>query len=141
MSVKAFVTAYTTISDVLMNTATVRYDYQKSGGNAIWDTGASRTCISYEVVKSLNLTPIGKQDILTPSGLFTSNTYLVDIILLNNVTVPNVLVQDAEIGAQGISILIGMDIIGLGDFSVSNYNGKTVFTFRTPSQERIDYTK
>ena len=44
-----------------------------------------------------------------------------------------------NIGAAGIGVLIGMDIITSGDFSVSNYNGKTVFTFRTPSQERIDY--
>ena len=30
-------------------------------------------------------------------------------------------------------VLIGMDIIGLGDFAVSNYRGKTTFTFRKRS--------
>lgn len=35
--------------------------------------------------------------------------------------------------------LIGMDIITLGDFAVTNVNGKTVFSFRYPSCEKIDY--
>ena len=34
-----------------------------------------------------------------------------------------------------------MDIIGTGDFAVTNLDGKTVFTFRIPSAERIDFVK
>ena len=47
----------------------------------------------------------------------------------------------SKIGAQGIDVLIGMDIISKGDFAVSNYNGKTQFSFRLPSQEDVDYKK
>ena len=36
-------------------------------------------------------------------------------------------------------MLIGMNIINLGDFSVSNYQGKTVFSFRVPSAGCTDY--
>jgi hypothetical protein len=36
-------------------------------------------------------------------------------------------------------ILIGMDIISAGDFVVTNYEGKTVFSFRIPSCECIDF--
>ncbi len=45
----------------------------------------------------------------------------------------------SEIGNQGIDLLIGMDIIGLGDFAVTNLNGVTQFTFRLPSVESIDF--
>ena len=45
----------------------------------------------------------------------------------------------SKIGAQGIDILIGMDIISKGDFAISNYNGKTQFSFRLPSQQDVDY--
>jgi hypothetical protein len=38
-------------------------------------------------------------------------------------------------------VLIGMDIIGTGDFAVTNLGDTTVFTFRTPSVERIDFVK
>ena len=139
MSFRAFVSEYPYISDVLTNTVVVKYNNLETSEVALWDTGASITFVSREVVKSLNLIPIGKEDILTPSGLFTSNTYLLDILLPNDIIIPNILVQDSEIGAQGIGVLIGMDIINQGDFSVSNFNGKTVFTYRKPSRERIDY--
>lgn len=36
-------------------------------------------------------------------------------------------------GIVGAGILIGMDIIGMGDLSVFTELGKTVMTFRTPS--------
>ena len=36
-------------------------------------------------------------------------------------------------------MLIGMDVIQQGDFSISNFQGKTVMTFRRPSQKKIDY--
>ena len=75
----------------------------------------------------------------TPSGGRIADTYLVNVVLPNDVPVPGLMVCDSEIGSQGIGMLIGMDIITKGDFAVSNHNGKTVFTFRTPSEETTDY--
>ena len=40
---------------------------------------------------------------------------------------------------QQPQLLIGMDIIGLGDFAVTNADGKTTFSFRVPSVEEIDF--
>ena len=40
---------------------------------------------------------------------------------------------------QGVDVLIGMDIISLGDFAVSNYDSKLVFTFRVPSIKTTNY--
>lgn len=77
----------------------------------------------------------------TPSGVGIMNKYMIDIILNNEVVVKNVPVMDSEIGNQGIDVLIGMDIITIGDFAVSNYRGKTQFTFRIPSQANIDFSK
>jgi len=68
-----------------------------------------------------------------------ANTYLLDVVLPNNIVVSEVLVCDSEIGAQKIDVLIGMDVILLGDFAVSNYQGETTFTFRIPSQKKTDY--
>ena len=36
-------------------------------------------------------------------------------------------------------LLIGMDIIDLGDFAVTNADGITAFSFRIPSVEEIDF--
>lgn len=38
-------------------------------------------------------------------------------------------------------MLVGMDIIGHGDFAVTNHNGKTIFTYRCPSTNQIDFVK
>ena len=49
----------------------------------------------------------------------------------SNVTVCN-LVKDVD-------LLVGMDIIQLGDFSISNGAGKTLFTFAMPPfEDKID---
>jgi uncharacterized protein YchJ len=40
---------------------------------------------------------------------------------------------------RGIDVLIGMDILGLGDFAVTHHQGKTTFSFRVPSRHEIDF--
>ena len=79
----------------------------------LWDTGSTMTVIPDELASKLNLEPVGKMMAETASG---------------------------KLG-PGIDILIGMDIITLGDFVITNYNNKTVFSFRFPSSEVIDFVK
>ena len=40
-----------------------------------------------------------------------------------------------------VDVLIGMDVIGAGDFAITNYRHKTTLTFRVPSKEALDFTK
>lgn len=108
---------------------------------AQWDTGATNTCISEEIAEKYNLKPISYAKSKTPSGTLIAPIYLIDIILNNEVIFHNWSVMGSKIGAQGIDILIGMDIISKGDFAISNYNGKTQFSFRLPSQKDVDYKK
>ena len=42
--------------------------------------------------------------------------------------------------AEDFGMLIGMDIITLGDFAITNLNGQTVMSFRLPSSGRIDFS-
>jgi hypothetical protein len=39
----------------------------------------------------------------------------------------------------GIDALIGMDILGLGDFTVTHHGGNTTFSFCCPSRKDIDF--
>lgn len=68
-----------------------------------------------------------------------AETYLVNIALLNKVTFHTVRVTKGEL--PDADVLIGMDIIGAGDFSVTNSGGITKFSYRTPSIEHIDYVE
>lgn len=143
MEIHAFTTSYNGISNKLVNSATiVSGDKEYKTNLAQWDTGATQTCISKNVVQQLGLIPCGQRPIQTPSGKKIVNEYRVNIKLQNeNVYLRDVFVVDSEIGEQGIDILIGMNIINLGDFAVSNYEGKTIFTFRIPSESTTDYVR
>lgn len=108
---------------------------------AIWDTGATMTCISKRLASRLSLVSLGFCDNSTANGTRTASSYLVNVFLPNHVVVTDVHVLDMEDGNGGFDVLIGMDIITHGDFSISNYNGKTVFTYRLPSVTVTDYVK
>ena len=123
----------------LKNEVIIKTDNNGVVARALWDTGATGTCISKDVVEKLQLIPTGKKNIKTPSGSSIVNTFLVSIILPNNVIVPNIEVCDSEIGDQNVDVLVGMNIITMGDLAISNYNNQTVFTFRVPSRKRTDY--
>jgi len=70
-------------------------------------------------------------------GPTQSETYLVNIALPQNLVVTSVRVTRGSFA--GGDILIGMDIITQGDFAVTNHNGLTKFSFRTPSMDHIDF--
>jgi len=104
----------------------------------LYDTGATGTSVSLRLVKELGLKPIRMAKSHGISGARDCYVYLVNITLPNKVMIGHIPVYDAELPPQ-FDLLIGMDIIGLGDFAVSNYNGRTVFSFRIPSEGDIDF--
>ena len=137
---KAFVVDYQEIRSTLKSTVVLFSGDKKMEVVALWDTGATNSHVSHDVVNQLQLITTGFIKTLTPTGEDNCKTYIVDSILLpNDVAIRDKSVSESEIGKQGIGLLIGMDIISLGDFAVSNYDGKTAFTFRIPSQKHADY--
>lgn len=107
---------------------------------AIWDTGATNSVVTRKVVEECGLIPTGVVEVNLAGGSDERNTYFVAIGLPNGVMFPQVKVTDAETLVGG-DVLIGMDIIGQGDFAVSHGDGKTTFTFRYPSLEVINFVE
>lgn len=105
---------------------------------ATWDTGATNTCLHQRVIDKLGLIPSGTSEIQTAGGIKTVNTYLVNIMLPNQVGIAGVMVAGLP-DLMNTECLLGMDVISRGDFTITNYGGKTCFTFRIPSTERTDY--
>lgn len=106
---------------------------------ALWDTGATRSSITQNIVASLGLIQTTFINVEHAGGL-TRNVpvYLVNIGLPNRVQFMGVEVAESKLPA-GIDAIIGMDIIARGDFAVTNRDGNTVFSFRIPSQALIDF--
>lgn len=108
--------------------------------NAIWDTGATNTAISNRVAKECGLIPTGQAICNAANGQSIVNTYLIDIGLPNNVNISKIPATEFK-AVEGSDLLIGMDIMSLGDLAISNYEGKTTFTFRLPSMKCTDYVR
>lgn len=106
---------------------------------ATWDTGATNTMISENVVKICNLVSTGITQVGTAGGIVPANTYVIDLLLPDNMLIKNLNVTCGKL--NGTDVLVGMDIINTGDFSVSNFKGKTKFTFRMPSLGNADYVQ
>ena len=103
----------------------------------LWDTGATSSVITQKIVDELNLKEVHYGQVYTVSGVDIVPFFYVDISLPNGVIIPKLL---APLGRPSeCDLLIGMDIIGRGDFAVSNYDGKTTFTYRYPSIMEFDF--
>jgi hypothetical protein len=99
---------------------------------AIWDTGATHSVISNEVKKQMKFTPIRSKLVY---GVNSKQN--VDIIVAS-IKLPNDFIIDQKRFyvcslPPGVDVLIGMDIIQLGEFHLSNAGGKTQYSFVVPA--------
>jgi len=152
MNPRSFTTTYFGPSNVLISNVLISKafdpssekvnpnDYNTNNYKAIWDTGATGTVITQKVVDECALSPIGIVEVNTAAGKTRTNSYLVNAWLPNRIIVSNVEVALGKL-VDNVEVLIGMNIIGQGDFAVTNKGGKTVFSFRFPSVECIDFVK
>jgi len=107
---------------------------------ALWDTGATASCISPRMAKSLGLSSMGGKQVKTAGGETVQSTYHVSIKLPNKIYIPRIVVTEANLSDDlGFDALIGMDLISQGDFAITHGMGDTVFSFRMPSQTVIDF--
>ena len=152
--VPAFTTYSSVRRNVLTNEVEISSAYDPSTGNAspifkkcvaIWDTGATTTAITKQLSQECGLKATGMAQVRGVHSTARVNVYLINLRLPNNspeVEIVNLHVNEADKLADeddGAQVLIGMDVIGAGDFAVSNYQDRTTFTFRLPSQEQIDF--
>ena len=92
---------------------------------ALWDTGAVTSVIDRSFAAKLGFSPFGTGRAYTAQGFYESSMYLVDVLLPNNIIVKGLRVSDGEF--QGFDMLLGMDVISLGDFHLTN-DGNTVLS-------------
>lgn len=111
---------------------------------ALWDTGATVTAIRPEILDRLK-SPLVNTDssttIIGVGGLVKADYTLTNIYLTNNFVIEYcpTYVIDFQIN---FDIIIGMDIIGMGDFAVCNIGNITSFTFAVPPfPDRLDFAE
>ncbi len=134
----AFTISYNTIVEQIKHDITLFDKSREIIVPGMWDTGATNTCISHNVVDQFGLIPKEQINVMNSGGICKQNTYVISI-RLSDINIIDLPVIESEIHLQGIDVLIGMDVINRGDMSISNFDGKTTFSFRCPSCGTIDY--
>jgi hypothetical protein len=133
----AFKSEYPNLS-LRLTTEVEIYDVSQSPNKikvmALWDTGAMLSAITPEIAQSLKLVPFNRVKVNGINNISMADMVKVSIKLPNLVEVKNFNVTVCNL-VKDIDLLIGMDIIQLGDFSISNGAGKTLFTFAMPPFE------
>jgi predicted aspartyl protease len=150
--IRVFTTTYNGLAREIINDCGIStpFDEKISKGQkppkihptrALWDTGATGSAITPAVAKLLGLIPSTLANVQHADGISLQNVYYVNIYLPNKVVVPFVKVTECKNVVGKFDIIIGMDIISLGDFAVTNVGKKTTFSFRLPSLTTVDYVK
>jgi len=109
--------------------------------SALWDTGATSTCISQEVAETMGLKPedftpvIGMENKTIEAPLYSIQ------ISMGSFIIPYIQVIGLPMSSHEHNMILGMDVMVHGDVSITNHNGKTTLSFRQPSLETIDYSK
>jgi len=103
---------------------------------AMWDTGSTETLISKRIIEQLHLQPVTKRDVESYLGHEIEDVYHVMVGLPTGDVVTDIYVTECR--GDSYDAVIGMDIIGLGDFCLTNKDEQSLFSFRLPSTEHIE---
>ena len=99
---------------------------------ALWDTGASGTVIVPSIAKKMGLIPTDRVKVAGVNNVSMADVVQVSIGLPNKVMVKDASAMICELTGE-FELLIGMDIISLGDMIICNGDNKTSFSFVMPS--------
>lgn len=112
-------------------------DYARNQFHAMWDTGATKSVITPRVVEACGLKPIMNGFTKGVHGVAKSQAYVVNLYLPDKIVIHELTVIKTNPGDVWWDVIIGMDIISIGDFSIRNVNGKTEWSFSIPTKDRI----
>ena len=106
---------------------------------ALWDTGATNTCISDRLALELSLNDEDFVKIATAAGVVRVPVYYIHLFLPNRQVFHEIQVVQFTYTDDDCDVIIGMDIITQGDLALTNQEGHTVFSFRIPSLHTVDF--
>lgn len=104
---------------------------------ALWDTGSTTTIISPEIVKILGLKPINKEPVVHLLGEGEVNVYKIALIISNDVSLQNVIAIEMPCTTNTFHMIIGMNVIKLGDFSLKRRGDQIKLNFTLPVHKKL----
>ncbi|MAE44009.1 MAG: hypothetical protein CMF63_03285 [Magnetovibrio sp.] len=102
--------------------------------DALFDTGASATCILHDVAVKLDLPVIGKREMVTATGLSTMNVYLADFVFPFGVPGKSqegrgkdVMLTEFRSDGTTFKMFLGRDVLCQGMFQMVGMENKFMF--------------
>lgn len=145
MNTRAIALRYTGISNCIISEVEIKNPFtgELLQTKGIWDTGATDSVITKKAASLIGLVPVSKALVTGVHGTKPSNVYYVNITLNNDQISLNVKVTECEdlLNKCEVGMLIGMDVINMGDFSITNHDGNTIMSFRVPSIRNVDFVE
>ena len=105
---------------------------------AVWDTGATRSCINETFALKYKLPISGMTICRGVNSQQQVNTYVVSLVLPNNNYVNDIEICSCD-STFPYGMLIGMDIISKGEFMVCTHNNITVYSFQNPAISLLSF--
>lgn len=110
--------------------------------NALWDTGAARSCMTPDLADELGIKYEGQIFASGVGGKVKSSLGVARIALVSNggmiESIAGIVPRNRK---QKYSFIIGMDIISKGSLAISTTFQGTVLSFYAPAEMPIDFTK
>ena len=107
---------------------------------ALWDTGAEASNVTQRVIDKCGLKYHGTDKASTTKGTDDVDVYRMSMRLWDGFWVPYIEGRKAD-ELHDFDVLIGIDVISLGDFAVTHKVGETMLSFRVPSIDHIDFAQ
>ena len=99
---------------------------------AMWDTGSQFTFLSPRIINVLQLKPTGRMGLSGINGESEADVYTVHVVLPSGDAVINVEALGSDY--SDYDVIIGMDIIMLGEFHFDRVDDHHVFSFNIQLQ-------
>ena len=93
----------------------------------MWDTDSQYAFLSSQIIEALQLKPNGVAGVSGIGGNSNANVYVVHVVLPSGDAVVNVEALGGDY--SDYDVIIGMDIIMLGEFHFDRVNNRSVFSF------------
>lgn len=108
---------------------------------ALWDTGATNSSITRSLAQKAGLVQKGIAKTYHAGGTSLVPVYIIHLYLPNKIVINHLRVSEIADTIGNFDVLIGMDVITRGDFSLTNHNGNGCFSFRIPSIKKVDFVE
>lgn len=104
--------------------------------DAVWDTGSTVTCVDLALARKMGLTQVDEGIVATMAGSATVPQFFVDVCFGRGMVVRRLRASGVDMSgrADGMLLLLGMDVISRGTLIVRTRGGETAMEFSMPGE-------